>query len=112
MRCQVTETNELADFLRDADLTYSGLNEPGVRVWVQRNDTGAITASTGYELSADGRHALIRSVAVHPRAALAGTGSRTGFMGARTRARGGRDYGMVVQPAVGTVLAEPRLRTS
>ena len=54
----------LTAFLGEADLTLSGLDDPGVRLWVERDDSGEIIGSTGYELSDDGRHALIRSVAV------------------------------------------------
>ncbi|SCK29334.1 GNAT family N-acetyltransferase [Streptomyces sp. WMMB 322] len=56
----------LTQFLSDVDLTLSGLDSPAVRLWIDRNQDGSITGSTGYELSTDGRHALIRSVAVHP----------------------------------------------
>jgi N-acetylglutamate synthase-like GNAT family acetyltransferase len=61
----------LTDFLRAADLTTSGLDSPTIALWVER-DAGAIVASTGFELSSDGQHALIRSVAVA--AALRGSG--------------------------------------
>ncbi|WP_371740397.1 GNAT family N-acetyltransferase [Frigoribacterium sp. VKM Ac-2860] len=37
---------------------------------------GTVVGSTGYELSADGEHALIRSVAVAPAARTRGAGSR------------------------------------
>lgn len=57
---------ELGQFLGWVDLTVSGLESPTVRLWVERNSTGAICGSAGFELSADGRHALIRSVAVLP----------------------------------------------
>ena len=56
---------DLTDFLRGADLTVAGLDAPAVRLWVRRDDAG-IAASAGYELSADGRHALVRSTAVRP----------------------------------------------
>ncbi|UQN29214.1 GNAT family N-acetyltransferase [Brachybacterium kimchii] len=56
----------LTTFLREVDLTLSGLDAPTVRLWTQRDEQGAIVASTGFEISADGRHALIRSVAVSP----------------------------------------------
>ncbi|MCG7310739.1 GNAT family N-acetyltransferase [Brachybacterium sp. ACRRE] len=56
----------LTTFLREVDLTLSGLDAPTVRLWTQRDEDGAIVASTGFEISADGRHALIRSVAVSP----------------------------------------------
>lgn len=65
----------LTEFLRDVDLTRSGLDSPVVRLWIDRDDDGAIAGSTGFELSEDGRHALVRSVAVHPRARRAGYGT-------------------------------------
>lgn len=51
-------------FLRAADLTVSGLDHLSVRLWVRRDAEGGVVASTGYELSASGRDALVRSVAV------------------------------------------------
>lgn len=66
---------ELTEFLREVDLTLSGLDEPSVRLWVERDADGRIVGSTGYELSADGRAALIRSVAVDPRQRAVGRGS-------------------------------------
>ncbi|MBF4618616.1 GNAT family N-acetyltransferase [Clavibacter sp. VKM Ac-2873] len=65
----------LHDFLAAADLTVTGLDDPGVRLWIQRDADGRIAASTGFELSADGRHALIRSVAVAAALRSAGLGS-------------------------------------
>lgn len=56
----------LAAFLSEVDLTLSGLDAPSVRLWIERDERGAIAGSTGYEISGDGRHALIRSVAVAP----------------------------------------------
>lgn len=70
------ETAALRDFLREADLTLSGLDSPAVHLWVERDGSGAIVGSTGFELSGDGRHALIRSVAVHPAARRSGAGTR------------------------------------
>jgi N-acetylglutamate synthase-like GNAT family acetyltransferase len=61
-----TDVDALAAFLREVDLTTSGLDAPGVRIWIDRDEIGAIIGSTGYEIGADGRHALIRSVAVSP----------------------------------------------
>jgi N-acetylglutamate synthase-like GNAT family acetyltransferase len=59
---------DLTQFLHVADLTVSGLDSPSVRLWVARDAaTAEIVGSTGFELSADRRHALIRSVAVDPR---------------------------------------------
>nr|WP_216832548.1 GNAT family N-acetyltransferase [Clavibacter michiganensis] len=62
-------------FLAVADLTVTGLDDPGVRLWIQRDGDGRITGSTGFELSAGGRHALIRSFAVDPALRSAGLGS-------------------------------------
>jgi N-acetylglutamate synthase-like GNAT family acetyltransferase len=55
---------DLHDFLERADLTLSGLDAPTVRLWLLRDAAGTVRGTTGYELSADGEHALIRSVAV------------------------------------------------
>ncbi|MFJ2356604.1 GNAT family N-acetyltransferase [Frigoribacterium sp. NPDC087798] len=69
---------DLRAFLAAADLTLAGLDSPSprLRLWVDRDATGTVVGSTGYELSADGRHALIRSVAVAPAARTRGAGSR------------------------------------
>jgi N-acetylglutamate synthase-like GNAT family acetyltransferase len=66
----------LEQFLGDADLTTSGLNSPSVRIWVEHDEHGRITASTGFEVSADGKHALIRSVAVDASQRRLGTGTQ------------------------------------
>jgi len=66
---------ELATFLSGVDLTTAGLDDPAVRLWVQRDAAGALVASTGFELSKNGRHALIRSVAVDPAKRSKGRGS-------------------------------------
>jgi N-acetylglutamate synthase-like GNAT family acetyltransferase len=63
-------------FLKAADLTLAGLDAPAVRLWIERDGQGRIVGSTGFELSADGRHALIRSVAVAPEHRTVGAGSR------------------------------------
>jgi N-acetylglutamate synthase-like GNAT family acetyltransferase len=55
---------DLLDFLRRSDLTLSGLDVPGVRLWLLRDQSGRVCGSTGYELSETGEDALIRSVAV------------------------------------------------
>lgn len=65
----------LRAFLSAADLTVSGLDEPGVRLWVGVSPDERIIGSTGFELSTDGRHALIRSVAVDPAHRSTGVGS-------------------------------------
>lgn len=58
---------EVSEFLTSADLTLSGLDSPSVHLWISRDETtGRIFATTGYESSEDGQHALIRSVAVAP----------------------------------------------
>lgn len=66
---------DLREFLRACDLTLSGIESPGVRLWITRDADGRVTGSTGYEASADGAHALIRSVAVLPGARAAGVGT-------------------------------------
>ena len=70
-----SDVADLREFLGSVDLTVSGLDAPSVRLWIERDDEGAVVASTGYEISDDGRHALIRSVAVNPRLRSAGRGS-------------------------------------
>ena len=55
---------ELMALLHRADLTSSGLGDPTVRLWLLRDTEGRMQAAGGYELSKDGGHALIRSVAV------------------------------------------------
>lgn len=52
----------LRQFLTDVDLTLAGLDAPTVRLWVEYDDFGSILGSTGYEVSEDGEHVLIRSV--------------------------------------------------
>ncbi|MBU4464372.1 MAG: GNAT family N-acetyltransferase [Actinobacteria bacterium] len=64
VRSRSSDVDALAGFLRDIDLTLSGLDSPTVRLWLVRDEHGGIIGSTGYELSADGQHALVRSVAV------------------------------------------------
>ena len=64
------------DFLRSVDLTLAGVDAPAVRLWVEHDERGEIIGSTGFEVSADGRNALIRSVAVAPGRRAAGGGSR------------------------------------
>lgn len=63
---RAADVDELTAFLRDVDLTLSGVDAPSVRLWIARDTRGAIVGTTGYEISGDGRHALIRSVAVAP----------------------------------------------
>lgn len=74
-RCQPEDVDAVTAFLRQADLTLSGLDDPHVRLWIERDEASDIVGTTGYELSADGRHALIRSVAVGPSQRSQGRGS-------------------------------------
>ena len=75
-RVSAADVLALRAFLHEADLTLAGLEEPAVRLWVERDDDGQIVGSTGFELSSDHNHALIRSVAVAPQHRAAGAGSR------------------------------------
>lgn len=59
-----SDRSDLAAFLERVDLTTAGLDDPGLRVWLQLDADGRIEATTGFEISGD--NALIRSVAVHP----------------------------------------------
>lgn len=89
--CGPSAVDELTAFLREVDLTLSGLDQPGVRLWIERDTDGRIVGSTGYELSADGRAALVRSVAVHPRQRAAGRGTALArFALAQAAAEGAR----------------------
>lgn len=74
-RCRIVDVEALTAFLVEVDLTQSGLDAPSVRLWIERNEHGAIVGSTGYEISGDGHHALIRSVAVSPTQRSRGRGS-------------------------------------
>lgn len=74
-RCASADVGALTDFLREVDLTVSGLDASSVRLWLERDTDGTIVASTGYEISEDGRHALIRSVAVRPSRRSRGLGA-------------------------------------
>ena len=71
------DVGDVTAFLTIADLTLSGLDDPGVRIWLLRSTAGAIAGTTGFELSADGGDAIIRSVAVSP--AERGRGHGTGL---------------------------------
>jgi N-acetylglutamate synthase-like GNAT family acetyltransferase len=69
------DVDDLVRFLRAADLTTAGLDAPDVRLWLDRDAGGRVVGSTGYELSPDGAHALVRSVAVDPAARRGGYGT-------------------------------------
>ncbi|WP_380161896.1 GNAT family N-acetyltransferase [Kineococcus sp. R86509] len=73
-RMTPSDVPDLLDFLARADLTLSGLDDPEMRLWLLRDEHGRVHGSTGYELSKDGRHALIRSVAVEKHLRGSGTG--------------------------------------
>ncbi|MFS0868141.1 GNAT family N-acetyltransferase [Microbacterium sp. 179-B 1A2 NHS] len=75
VRCRPADVEALTAFLSGVDLTVSGLDAPSVRLWIERDGSGAIIGSTGYEISADGRHVLIRSVAVSPMRRSRGRGA-------------------------------------
>jgi N-acetylglutamate synthase-like GNAT family acetyltransferase len=68
-------TAALREFLAEADLTTSGLDAPGARYWIVRDERGEISGSTGFELSPTASDALIRSVAVASGARAAGLGT-------------------------------------
>lgn len=70
------DTAALTEFLSGVDLTVSGLDSPSVRIWTERDNRGEIIATTGFELSADNQHALVRSVAVHPSVQRTGAGTK------------------------------------
>jgi N-acetylglutamate synthase-like GNAT family acetyltransferase len=70
------DLDDLAAFLRTADLTVAALAEPTVHLWLERDDAGAVATTTGFELGDGGEHALVRSVAVRPDLRGAGDGLR------------------------------------
>lgn len=72
----LSDADGLRSFLRDVDLTLAGVEEPTVRIWVERDGQGAVIGTTGFETSEDSAHALIRSVAVAPAHRARGAGSR------------------------------------
>lgn len=74
-RCGPADVEALTEFLSEVDLTLSGLDMLSVRLWLERDEAGGIVGSAGYEISSDGRHALIRSVAVSPTQRSRGRGS-------------------------------------
>lgn len=61
---RAADVPDVEAFLRDADLTLAGLDRADVHLWVARDANGRVAASAGFELSADGGHALVRSTAV------------------------------------------------
>lgn len=88
-QCTAADLKALTGFLEEADLTISGLDSPSVRLWVERDKNGAIIGSAGYEVSGDGRHALIRSVAVGPNRRSRGHGGSLARFALERAAEGG-----------------------
>jgi len=58
------DLTDLHGFLVRADLTLIGPNVRTARLWLLRDAAEVVHGSTGFELSASGEDALIRSVAV------------------------------------------------
>lgn len=83
------DVDELRAFLRRSDLTTAGLDAPSVRLWVERGADGEVVGSTGFELSADGDDALLRSVAVPEGSRGVGTGTRLARFALTEAARAG-----------------------
>lgn len=75
-RVSDADIDEVRYFLHEVDLTLAGIDEPTVRLWIERGARGEIIGSAGFELSDNGAHALIRSVAVAPNRRDVGAGSR------------------------------------
>jgi N-acetylglutamate synthase-like GNAT family acetyltransferase len=69
------DVDEVHAFLSACDLTVAGLSDPGVRLWTVRDAAGTVVGTTGYETGPDGRHALLRSVAVGPTLRGSGRGA-------------------------------------
>jgi N-acetylglutamate synthase-like GNAT family acetyltransferase len=74
IRAEEADRIELRLFLRSADLTLSGLDDPELALWVRLGADGRIEGTAGFELA--GRNALIRSVAVAASARGTGLGSQ------------------------------------
>ena len=87
-----TDIDELRDFLGEVDLTLYGLDAPTVKLWTEHDPDGSIIGSTGYELSPDEAHALIRSVAVAPGQHAAGARSRLAMFAISDAARSGASH--------------------
>lgn len=85
------DVDDLRAFLQRADLTLAGLDDPGVSLWIEHGPDGAIVGSTGFERSADGRHVLVRSVAVPEQARGSGAGTRLARFALAEAARGGAE---------------------
>ena len=75
-RVSAADINQLRCFLIEVDLTLAGLEDPTTHLWIDRDESRNVIGTTGFELSEDCNHALIRSVAVEPRQRVRGAGSR------------------------------------
>jgi len=75
-RVSAANINQLRCFLIEVDLTLAGLGDPTTHLWIERDESGNVIGTTGFELSEDCKHALIRSVAVSPPQRVRGAGSR------------------------------------
>ncbi len=87
--CGAADVAALTTFLRDSDLTLSGLDAPGVRLWIERDERRVVVGSTGYEITDDRHHVLIRSVAVSPAHRSRGRGSALATFALRQAAEEG-----------------------
>ena len=85
----VTDLDDLRVFLGEADLTVHGIDSETVRLFIERAADGRIVGSTGFELSSDGGHALIRSVAVAEGRRTRGAGTRLARFALDEAARSG-----------------------
>jgi N-acetylglutamate synthase-like GNAT family acetyltransferase len=84
-----SDVDDLRGFLDEMDLTLAGLDDPTVRLWIERELGGTIIGSTGYEASPDGEDVLIRSVAVAPTHRSTGAGTRLATFAIQAAARSG-----------------------
>lgn len=88
-RISAVDVDQLRRFLLAVDLTLAGLEDHAVHLWIERDESGNVIGTTGFELSEDRKHALIRSVAVSPQQRSAGAGSRlAGYAMEQARAAG------------------------
>ena len=60
-----------------------------MHLWIERDEAGIIVGSTGFELSTDFGHALIRSVAVDRERRASGAGTRLAFFALDEAAKAG-----------------------
>ena len=70
------DVGDLTAFLSRADLTTGGLDDPRVRLWLLRDESGDVVGSTGFELSEATTDVIVRSVAVTADSRGKGLGTR------------------------------------